>query len=218
MRVIAVTDIHAAYDVVESILAREAPFDAVLIGGDLTTRGTGAEAEAALRRFSSFGAPVLAVAGNMDSPDVERVMERTAKLLDGRGCVLDGIGFFGVSGGPLSPLHTPYEIPEEEILRRAAKGWKEVEMARRKIFVPHPPPLNTRLDTLRSGKHVGSAAVRQFIDEHAPDAVVCGHIHEARGTDVLAATQMINCGPAHLGWYGVLTIGKEILLESKGVA
>jgi len=43
MRIIAVTDIHGLYSTVDAILEAEAAFDVVVIGGDLTTRGTDRE-------------------------------------------------------------------------------------------------------------------------------------------------------------------------------
>jgi Icc-related predicted phosphoesterase len=158
----------------------------------------------------------MAVAGNMDSPEVEAAMGGAARLIDGRGFVLEGAGFFGVSAAPPSPLHTPYEISEEEILKRAEAGWKDVAGAVRRIFVPHAPPENTKLDVLRTGAHVGSSSIRRFIEERQPDAVLCGHIHEARGLDRLGTTQMMNCGPAHRGCYGILLIGSEMVMECKG--
>jgi Icc-related predicted phosphoesterase len=216
MKVIALTDIHGAYARAEEILAREAPFDAILVGGDLTTRGTAREAEEAIRRLGASRTPVLAIAGNMDSTEVEEAMGRVGTLLDGHGAILQGVGFFGVSGAPVSPMQTPYEIPEEEIMKRAEAGWGELAGAKRRIFVPHAPPRDTRLDIIHGGKHAGSSAVRRFIEARQPDAAICGHIHEARGLDTLGATQMMNCGPVQRGFYGILTLGDTIVLECRG--
>ncbi len=36
---------------------------------------------------------------------------------------------------------------------------------------------------VRGGRHVGSAAVRRFIERHRPLACFTGHIHEAAGMD-----------------------------------
>ena len=136
--------------------------------------------------------------------------------INGRGMMLDQVGIFGVSASPMTPLHTPYEISEEEIALRAHSGWKDIQSARTTIFVPHAPPFNTKIDVLAGGKHVGSTAVRKFIEQHQPTVVVCGHIHEARGTDTLGTSTIVNCGPAGRGYYAIITLGKEALVELKG--
>ena len=46
------------------------------------------------------------------------------------------------------------------------------------VYVIHCPPNDTNLDIILSGKHVGSMAVRNFIDENQPYLTLHGHIHE----------------------------------------
>jgi len=52
---------------------------------------------------------------------------------------------------------------------------------------------------------VGSDAVRAFIEKCQPSLCLCGHIHEARATDAIGATQVINPGNFSAGGYIVLT-------------
>ena len=216
MRILAFTDIHGAYDRVSGVLSSEQTYDVILIGGDLTTFGTHKEAAAALKSFGSFGKPVLIVAGNMDPPSLEETFAQQATSINGSGIVIDRTGFFGVSAAPFSPLKTPYEISEEEISSRAEWGSRAVAGAERRVFVPHAPPFDTALDTIHSGKHVGSTAVRKFIDTNHPDVVVCGHIHEARGIDHLGSTTIVNCGPAGKGFYAVINLGPDVSVELRG--
>ena len=216
MKILAVTDIHGAYDRVDTILAAEPGSSALIIGGDLTTNGSASEAQSALKRFAKASIPVYIVAGNMDPPGLETVFTSLGGSINGRGIVRDDIGFFGVSGSPFTPMHTPYEISEEEIALRAHSGWKDVQAARVRIFVPHAPPHNTTVDRIRSGQHVGSTAVRKFVEQFQPHVVVCGHIHEARGVDTIGSTTVVNCGPALNGQYAVLTVGKDVRVELKG--
>ncbi|HLE31822.1 MAG TPA: metallophosphoesterase [Bacteroidota bacterium] len=216
MKILAFTDIHGAVERVEGILKRELDCSAVILGGDVTTNGTIKEAQDAVRRLQRFGKPVFAVAGNMDQPETDAAFEEIGASINARGVMLDQVGIFGVSASPFTPLHTPYEISEEEIALRAHSGWKDIQSARTTIFVPHAPPANTMVDLLTNGNHVGSTAIRKFIEQHHPTVVVCGHIHEARGIDTLGASKIINCGPAGKGYYAVITLGKEVLLEMKG--
>lgn len=217
MRILALSDLHGSIDVAEEVLIREPSYDVVILGGDITTFGSVADLENSLARVQAHGRPVLAVLGNMDPPLLGESLERLGVSIDGRGVRIDEVGFFGVSAAPVSPLHTPYEIPEEEIARRASSGWKQVRDARWTVFVPHGPPRDTALDITFSHAHVGSTAVRKFIEEHQPDLVVCGHIHEARGVDRMGRTRLINCGQAGKGFYGLITIGAQIEVENKSL-
>ena len=207
LRIIAFTDIHGAYSVVEGVLAREPRFDVVILGGDLTTMGTPGEAEAALDGFREHGATLLAVAGNMDPRDLEEVFERQNVSINGRGVILEDVGIFGASASPFSPLHTPYEVSEGEIWRLAERGWSQVTRAHYRVFVPHSPPFGTKVDVVTTGKHVGSTAVRKFIEQYQPDLVLCGHIHEARGEDMIGRTKVVNCGAAGHGHYVTVDCG-----------
>ncbi len=216
MRILALSDIHGNFAVVNKILERELAYDVILLCGDLTTKGTPQEVENALQHVRSYGIPYFAVAGNMDSPDIEAALVAADCSINGTGKKVGDVGFFGVSASPLSSLHTPYEIPEVEIVQIAARGWNEIKDTRRKVFVPHAPPRNTTLDKTFLGSHVGSTSIRAFIERYEPDVVVCGHIHEARGTDTLGHTRMINCGQAAKGYYGIIEIGEDIRVENHG--
>jgi len=77
----------------------------------------------------------------------------------------------------------------------------------RTIHLFHAPPYNTPLDKvppqghydfLRRPDHVGSTAIRRFIEQSRPHLVICGHCHEAvvladYKTDI-GATRCINPG------------------------
>jgi Icc-related predicted phosphoesterase len=70
---------------------------------------------------------------------------------------------------------------------------------RRTIYVCHTPPFNTPLDAMPRGRHVGSKALRAFIEQHAPPLTLHGHIHESpeisgRYAVQLGATWSINPG------------------------
>jgi Icc-related predicted phosphoesterase len=216
MQFLAFTDIHGAYERVDRIIQSHHEADGVIIGGDLTTYGSPEEGERAIRMFQSNGKPVFAVAGNLDSPEFDKTHESLAVSINARGMTLGDAGLFGVSGSPFTPMHTPYEIPEDEIARRAEEGWKNVAASRWKIFIPHAPPRDTKVDRIVLGKHVGSTAVRSFIEQHQPDIVVCGHIHEARGIDTIGRTQIVNCGPAGRGYYAVIHLGEQVSIEVRG--
>jgi hypothetical protein len=133
---------------------------------------------------------LLALAGNMDSAAIDERLGELGVPLDGRGIVLVGVGVgvgvCGVSAARVSPLQTPYELADDELERRSERAFAAVAGARRTVFCPHAPPLDTACDLLRSGEHAGSV-IRRFVEREQPDVVLCGHIHEARGTDAIGS-------------------------------
>lgn len=213
MRILAVSDVHGEYLSVLTALQREGPIDVLVIAGDLTTKGSDQEATLALRSFLAAAPRVLVVAGNMDPARLETVFTDLGVGMNGRGVRVGEVGFFGVSAAPLSPLHTPNEVTEEELAERAEAGWKEVTECRWRVFVPHAPPHATRLDRTFTGLHVGSRAVRQFVEHYHPDLVICGHIHEARGVETLGSTTIVNCGPVGSDSYAVIRLDTSVVLE-----
>jgi len=213
MRIAYVVDVHDRFDVVPDILERTGPVDVLVVGGDITTFGSPADAERAIELWRPLAPRLLAVAGNCDSPEIDVRLVELGVSLDARGVVLDGIGLFGVSASPASPLRTPYEVPDEELGRRAEAGLAEVTDARVRIFCPHAPPFKTACDRLRNGEHVGSPALRAFVERARPDLVLCGHIHEARAEDTIGPTQIVNPGPSAAGHYALVDVGETVMVE-----
>jgi uncharacterized protein len=213
MRLLAFTDIHSAFSVVENILREEQTADVVLLGGDLTTRGSSEDVRRVIAMVQQYTPRVFAIGGNMDPLALETTMRDLDVSLDGRGCVIGDVGFFGISGAPLSPLRTPHEFPEANLEMTGLRGWEEMKKARVRVLLSHAPPVQTSLDRIRSGKHVGSSAVRMIIERLAPDLVVCGHIHESFGVTSMGDTLVVNCGCAAEGRYASLEIGNGIIVD-----
>jgi Icc-related predicted phosphoesterase len=210
MRIAYLVDIHGRFDAVPQALGEIGEVDLVIIGGDITTGGTADDAQRAIDSWRPLAPRLLAVAGNMDSAAIDARLADLGVALDGRGVAYGDVGVFGVSAAPRSPLRTPYELDDEELRRRIERGFAAVSECRRKVFCPHAPPLGTACDRLRSGKHVGSAVIRAFVEREQPDAVLCGHIHEARAEDTIGRSKVINPGPARAGHWAVLEVGDEI--------
>jgi Icc-related predicted phosphoesterase len=67
------------------------------------------------------------------------------------------------------------------------------------VWVSHGPPRDTRCDVLNGGAHVGSRALRRFVEEHQPPLVLSGHIHESARVsgsyhDRIGRTVVVNPG------------------------
>ncbi|MFA6561116.1 MAG: metallophosphoesterase family protein [Verrucomicrobiia bacterium] len=213
MKIVYVVDVHENYAAVAKAVNVAGAPDLLIVGGDITTAGTVEEAALAVEGWRPLATRLLAVAGNMDSPAIDVRLAALGVALDGRGVVIGDVGFFGVSAGPKSPLHTPYEITEEQIAERIEAGFAEVKNYRVKIFCPHAPPKDTACDRIHSGLHVGSTAVRAFVEREQPDLVLCGHIHESRGEDIICRTRVVNPGPVTAGHYAVVEIGETLTVK-----
>ena len=73
---------------------------------------------------------------------------------------------------------TPFFLKDWEKSESEIK--KELEnIASSDIVAFHAPPFATNLDVLHSGEHVGSIAVRRFIEKRQPLLTLHGHIHES---------------------------------------
>lgn len=76
------------------------------------------------------------------------------------------------------------EVPIDEIKRR---GTIEQDLDRlaglgdpaTTVYVVHTPPLGTKLDVLFDGRHIGSGALRRFLEKRRPPLSLHGHIHES---------------------------------------
>lgn len=206
MRLAYFTDIHDRFEAVTDAMGAIGDIDLIVIGGDITSRGSAADVTRALELWKPLAARLLAVSGNWDSPAIDAVLAERGAALDGRGVVLGETGLCGASGSPFSAIHSPYELEEKEILRRLERGFAEIEGCRVRIACPHTPPLNSACDRMYGGDHIGSSAVRSFIEQRQPELVLCGHVHEARGFDQIGATRIVNPGAARDGHYAIVEI------------
>lgn len=212
MKALCVTDLHGNQDAIARILMAAGSFDIALFGGDITNFGTPDEAERIIDPCRRTGAKVLAVAGNCDSAAVDgRLIEMGVSLFR-RGVVHHGIGFYGLSAMP--PWRSDmYQFTEEELAEILEEGAAQLDGSSRHVILSHAPPRNGKLDRTHLLRNVGSTALRAFIDRSQPELVVCGHIHEGRGTARLGTTTVVNCGPATSGYYAVVEFDGGVDVE-----
>jgi Icc-related predicted phosphoesterase len=216
VRIAYVVDVHGRFDAVREAVAGLGPLDALVVGGDITNAGSPDDAARAISGWKPLAPRLLALAGNMDSPAIDARLLELGVSLDGRGVVLGDVGLHGVSACAFTPLHTPHELPDAELGRRATAGHAAVAECRIRIFCPHSPPFDTACDRLSSGRPVGSQAIREFIEREQPDLVLCGHIHESRGEDLIGRTRVVNPGPALAGHYALVEIDDDLTVTLDG--
>ena len=206
MRFVAVTDIHGKLGKVTRLVEalKGESFDAVLIAGDLTHFSGSQEARRVLEPILALGKPVVAVHGNCDGRDVPDLLERVGIGAHNSRVELGRVGIVGVGGSNITPFHTVWELSEEEIREILERNYRRGD-----VILSHVPPHGTVADRVFSGLHVGSRSLRDFIEKFQPPLVVCGHIHEGRGTDRIGETVVVNPGPLFRGYYAIVDFDEE---------
>jgi Icc-related predicted phosphoesterase len=182
--------------------------DHIIITGDITNFGTRKDAEKVLNKLLAINNNIMGVAGNLDQPDVADYLEDIGLSLHGKGKIIDGLGVVGLGGSNYTPFKTPYEFSEQELTDLLTIGISQVDEIKDFILVSHTPPYETKTDRLLNGTHVGSIAVRAFIEAQQPLLCLTGHIHESGGQDYIGRTLILNPGMIKDGGY------IEILFEN----
>lgn len=188
MKLLALSDLHAEEEVIDRLRSRasKTSYDAVLFCGDLTVRGPVSYAEEVVSIFPKS----FAVHGNMDTPDVIGRLNQLGVSVHGSKVPLGEWNLVGLGGSNPTPFHTPTEMSEEQI--EATLSHAGVDNF--SIVLSHPPPYGV-FDQV-GPLHVGSRAVRKIVDEKKPLLLICGHIHEYEGQQVVGETLVVKLGPA----------------------
>jgi Icc-related predicted phosphoesterase len=215
MQILAISDIHGNRTKLREILAVAGRADVVVLGGDLTHLGSPDEAAAAVALCRDNAPVVLTVTGNCDDELIEKQMTLDGNSLTGAGRIVDGVGFFGVSAAAQF-LGNTWEVSEAVLADWVARGYRDVAATPRRVLVSHSPPYGY-VDVAYSKKHGGSHAVRAALDRCTPDLVICGHIHEARGTARHNDVTIVNCGPAWMGYYAWVDFAQRVQVDLREI-
>ncbi len=205
MRIFQVSDIHGSLEAAERIpvRARELKADLIVIAGDITHFGGIRSASEILKLISGAGLPIFFVSGNCDSRELLTWSPEdiNASNLNGKVKEFSGYVFMGVGGGS-GKFGTLTELEEsefEEILARCRVNSSKL------ILVSHSPPYGTEAD-FTGVKHIGSTAIRKFVEEVKPILVCSGHAHEGRSITKLGDTVIVNAGPAKNGFCAIIDL------------
>lgn len=212
MRLIGCGDIHMA----PSNLAKIEDIDSadlLIINGDLTNYGKNREAKEVLDHILAVNPSVLAQVGNLDHFEINGYLEELDINLHGHARIFQGtVCLIGIGGSNPTPFATPTEFSERKLTELVEECFMQarelVALAEPlhnhripTILVSHTPPMKTRVDKISSGIHVGSSAIRSAIEQYQPDLCLCGHIHEAAGSDAIGKTPIFNPGMVSKGGY-----------------
>jgi uncharacterized protein len=207
MRIVSFGDIHMSLRTVERLAPELRAADLVILSGDLTNFGGRDAAAQVLDATRRHAANVLAVSGNLDQLDVIDFLRDEGVSLHGEARRFGDLGVFGCGGSNRTPFHTPTELSDEAIGLLLERGYAGVADAPHVLMVCHTPPAHTTTDRITGGQHVGSPAVRAFIEEHQPAVCITGHIHESAGVDRIGCTVVVNAGAFRDGGYVLVETG-----------
>jgi Icc-related predicted phosphoesterase len=192
VKLLAFSDLHRDLDQASTLVERSSEADVVIAAGDFASVHEGLEEMiGALRPIS---VPAVLVPGNNETEDALRTACEgwdAATVLHGQGAEIDGTQFFGLGAGiPITPWDWSFDLDEEQATERLAACPEGA------VLVVHSPPKG-HCDTSSDGDHLGSEAILEAIEAKRPPLAVCGHIHEAWGSeDQVGPTKVINLGPS----------------------
>jgi Icc-related predicted phosphoesterase len=189
MRLLVFSDLHNDTAALEKLMAVEA--DYYIAAGDTVSWARGLDI--AGRVLARRAGKVWVLPGNHESEaDIARLCrDHGLNEFHGRTFTAGGYTVAGLGYSNPTPFNTPGEYPEIEMARRlsAFAGLSPL------VLICHCPPKGTPIDRVRQGVHIGSTAVREFLDKNQPAHFVCGHVHEAEGVVCdLGPTRAANAG------------------------
>lgn len=189
MRLLFFSDIHGDLHALERLMDTEADYYFAL--GDMVSwaRGLDAIGESLKRRAER----TYVLPGNHEHErDIAALANKFGlHFLHGKSLEIGGYHVAGLGYSNPTPFNTPGEYTEDEIAGRLGRFAKLKPL----ILACHCAPWDTPLDKVHFGRHIGSTAIREFIDRHQPEHFICGHVHEAAGVvAALGSTRAANAG------------------------
>lgn len=204
MRVLAAADLHGhlpeipdcdvlivAGDVCPDMPDKVSKYDDLDRSGVMQAGWLGQTFAPWLGALAERGIKVFGIAGNHDFvferiPDSARMLNWT--YLRDEGVEYEGIKFWGTPWVPGLSRWAFYGN-DEALLARAGSIPPDTD-----ILISHGPPYGTLDFTVPKfgSVHVGDAWLTRWIKDNRPPVVVCGHIHEGYGKDLLGESVVYN--------------------------
>ncbi|MCP3926682.1 MAG: phosphoesterase [Desulfobacterales bacterium] len=217
MLIYAVADIHGKKSHLTTIRENIDKYnpDLLVVAGDLARRF---RYRNILKELNNLKIPVASILGNTDWKFIHRIMDRESNLinLNLNNYTNKEFSFVGISGTITLPFKNIVCFNEKKRFDKISEF-----MSKDTILVAHPPPYGI-LDMVFRKYHSGSRYLKKFIEEHQPQLVLCGHIHEQTGRAFIEQTLVVNCAMTKHSKGAMIKLGKDHmpkveLVKSKGV-
>ncbi|MDI6855743.1 MAG: metallophosphoesterase family protein [Candidatus Thermoplasmatota archaeon] len=206
MRAIVISDLHGK-DVSEFVnnLIKKQDAELLIIAGDITQFGP---AKWVAEFLNKIATQTIAIPGNCDPASVIEELAKTKAIpLHNKKIKFKNLTFVGFGGSNITPFNTILEFPESYIYEALAKI-----MERECILVTHCPAKGI-LDYMAGKGNLGSEAIAKIVKEYEPKLHISGHIHEARGIEMVGKTLHLNPGQAGKGCAALVRIDNKIEAE-----
>ena len=216
MKILIFADIHGEYEKAAEVLGRVKTegIDLILCPGDFTDMFAVPEgfsqmdiADMVLQKIMALKVPILCVPGNHDPYEVLELFNEYNVNLHDKMRRIKGLLFIGWGGAP-TPFNTIFEPSDEETTESLEKLYNKAK-GEKFVLMVHDPPLGTKLDTTFTKKHVGSKAIKEFIEKRQPILAISAHIHESGGIDKLGESTLFYPGALFEGYYGIVEIDEK---------
>ena len=191
MKLLAFSDLHTDLGQAKALVDRSGEVDVVVGVGDFASVHSGLEETIdALRQIE---VPTVVVPGNNETEDaLRRACEdwEQAVVLHGQAAEIQGVSFFGLGAGvPVTPWDWSFDLNEAEAAQKLGSCPDGC------VLAVHSPPRG-HVDVDGAGKHLGSEAVLETIEDKHPSLVLCGHVHDSWGREsTIGSTPVRNLGP-----------------------
>lgn len=174
----------------------------VIITGDITNAGRTNDADKLLKKIKSVNPNIYAQIGNMDYPEIITYLEQEGCNIHAKVVKLNSrTGLMGLGYSNPTPFSGPSEVDDTTLAKWLDTTYKNLIDVKHLILATHTPPFGCQSDRLNNGQHVGSTAVKNFVQQYQPDVCITGHIHEAIAEEWLGRTKVINPGMLSAGGY-----------------
>jgi Icc-related predicted phosphoesterase len=143
--------------------------------------------------FAAFPEPTYLTHGNVDDPgQFQDLLGPGVRHLDGESVELDGLRVGFVGGGlPRGPRPHLGECSHEEFTAKVAR------LGPVDVLCSHMPPAvdDLRFDVLAGRPEPGSQALLDYVEEHQPEVLYFGHVHQPRRSRLrVGRTWLVNVG------------------------
>ncbi len=192
-RILAFSDVHMSRGRMLDIVEAAADADLVIGAGDFCNVREGLDQ--AMEILAPIADKAIYVPGNAESAEELRTAT-TATVLHGETLEAHGLTIFGI--GYAIPV-TPFGAWSCDLTEDHATAMLD-RMDTADILISHSPPQGV-VDTDKSGRSLGSTAIRDAIERVQPRYCFCGHIHGSWGqSGMIGMTSVHNLGPT-VNWF-----------------
>ena len=189
MRIYAVADLHAKQTFIDRIELNIKHYhpDVLVIAGDLTNYFA---KNNIISFIDNLDLPILFILGNSDFKRIRTILETSnnnAVCLSERPFIYEKMNFYGLNGTIPLPFASRICFQEKKALKKL-EGCGTPDS----VFVIHTPPKGF-LDKVANKCSAGSSNLADFLQTCQPLLLLCGHIHEQSGFEMLSNTMVVNC-------------------------